>query len=419
MKSSLILKYEFQLLVFIEFFIFFYLGNKLEFIVTPLILTATSLFIAYKFLIQKNETIPYNTNFEVKNYYKLLYVLFLILFGFWVNFIMLNNPIDIKTSDIIPYINDLYLKRLFDGEFIYNLAPGLGYGNWTPNYLPFHWLPFAVSYYFQFDHRWIVFGTYFIAIYIYLFHFLKAQTQQHFLIKASLPLVFLIHVLFKQPENFAHTVELLIASYYFLLAMFLIKNNVLGKSIGLVITILSRYIVVFYIPIALLIEFYLNNKKILIQIVLVIIMISAFYVIPFLIKDPSIFFKGAASYDLAALGEWNGQSWQQAHDRPHQLFKGLGFASWAFSFLNGSLEYRISIFKTIMLLITCISIVIIAIFFIKNKHKYSLANWHLASLKVVLTIVISFSLVPYSYLFWSTLMVSVVMVSNYKINDKI
>jgi hypothetical protein len=192
MKNSFILKYEFQLLVFIEFFIFFYLGNKLEFIVSPIILTATSLFIAYKFLIQKNELIPDNANYEVKKIYKLLYVLLLILFGFWAYFIMLKNPIDIKTSDIIPYINDLYLKRLFNGEFIYNLAPGLGYGNWTPNYLPFHWLPFAISYYFQFDHRWIVFGTYLIAVYIYFFHFIKAQTQQDFLIKACLPFIYLI-----------------------------------------------------------------------------------------------------------------------------------------------------------------------------------------------------------------------------------
>ena len=66
MKNSFILKYEFQLLVFIEFFIFFYLGNKLEFIVSPIILTSTSLFIAYKFLIQKNELIPDNANYEVK-----------------------------------------------------------------------------------------------------------------------------------------------------------------------------------------------------------------------------------------------------------------------------------------------------------------------------------------------------------------
>jgi len=419
MKNSFLLKYEFQLLICIEFFIFFYLGNKLEFIITPLILTGTSLYIAYKFLTNKNETILKRENFVVKNKYKLWFVLLLILFCLWAYFIISNNPIDIKTSDIIPYINDLYLKRLFNGEFIYNLAPGLGYGNWTPNYLPFHWLPFAISYYFQFDHRWIVLCTYFIAIYIYLFHFINAQTEKDFLIKACLPFVFLLLVFFKQSDNFAHTVELLIATYYFILAMFIIKNNVLGKSIGLVITVLSRYIVIFYIPIALLIEFYLNSKKILIQIVLVIIMISAFYVIPFLLKDTSIFFKGAASYDLAALGEWNGQSWQQTNDRPHHLFQGLGFASWAYSFLNGTLENKIQVYKTIMLIIVCISMIFIGVYFIKNKYKYSLTNWHLASLKVILTIVISFSLVPYSYLFWSTLMVSVVMVSNYKINDKI
>lgn len=415
MNKKLFLKYKFHLLVLLEFFIFFYLGIKLEFIVTPILYLGVCLFISLNFL-KRNINIEQKlSSFEIKKWSYVLYFTALIFFSFWANQIMIKIPIDIKTSDIIPYINDLYLKRFFNGKFIYSLAPGLGYGNWTPNYLTFHWLPFAISYFFQFDHRWVVLAVFFITIYIYIFHFISAKSEIEYWFKLSLPFLFLLLLFYNQSGSFAHTVELLIASYYFILAMFLLNNNVFGKSIGLTLTLLSRYIVVFYIPIALVIEFYLNRKQLLKQIVIVVILVSAFYIIPFLLKDNSIFFKGAASYDIAALGEWDGQNWQQATDRPFQLFQGLGFASWAYSFLNGSLENKIHILKIIMLLSGFITILFLIIYFIKNKNKYKIVNWHLASLKIVITVILSFSLVPYSYLFYTNLVLSIVMLGS--IND--
>jgi hypothetical protein len=415
MSSKLFLKYKFHLLVLLEFFIFFYLRNKLEFIVTPILYLAVCLFVSFNFL-KMNINIEQKINsFEIKKWSYVFYFTALIFFSFWANHIMIKSPVDIKTSDIIPYINDLYLKRFFNGKFVYSIAPGLGYGNWTPNYLTFHWLPFAISYYFQFDHRWVVLTVFFMTVYIYLFHFISTKSHREYWFKSSLPFLLLFNLFYNQSGSFAHTVELLIASYYFLLAMFLIKNNIVGKSIGLTLTILSRYIVIFYIPIALVIEFYLNKKQIFKQIVIVVILVSVFYVIPFMLKDSGIFFKGAESYDLAALGEWDGQHWQQPNDRPHQLFQGLGFASWAYSFLNGNLENKIHIFKIIMLFSGFVTILLSIIYFMKNKNKYSLKNWHLASLKLVITVIISFSLVPYSYLFYTNLVLSIVMLGS--IND--
>jgi len=418
MSSNLFFKYKIHLLVLLEFFIFFYLGNKLEFMVTPILYFTVCFLIAFNYL---KTFVSVDVNFNSYHSKKWSFILFesaIILFSFWANKIILLNPIDIKTSDIIPYINDLYLKRLFNGEYVYNLAPGLGYGNWTPNYLPFHWLPFAISYYFHFDHRWVVLAVFFITIYIYIFHFISSKSKKEYWFKASLPFLFLLQLFYKQSGNFAHTVELLIASYYFLLAMFLLNNNVIGKSLGLTLTLLSRYIVVFYIPIALVIEFYLNKKQLLKQIAIVVILVSIFYIIPFLLKDNGIFFKGLASYDLAALGEWDGQSWQQSTDRPHQLFQGLGFASWAFSFLNGSLDFKINIFKIIMLSSCLMTILLLIIYFIKNKNKYQIGNWHLASLKIIITVILSFSLVPYSYLFWTNLVLSIVMLGSINEIDK-
>lgn len=386
--------------------------------VTPILYFAVCFLIAFNYL---KANISVDINFNSYHSKKWSYTLFgsaIILFSVWANKIIVLNPIDIKTSDIIPYINDLYLKRLFNGEFVYKLAPDMGYGNWTPNYLPFHWLPFVISYFFQFDHRWTVLAVFFITVYIYMFHFISAKSKKEYWFNASLPFLFLLLLFYKQPGNFAHTVELLIASYYFLLAMFLLKNNVIGKSLGLTLTLLSRYIVVFYIPIALVIEFYLNKKQLIKQIVIVVILVSAFYIIPFLLKDNSIFFKGAAAYDLAALGEWDGQSWQQPNDSPFQLFQGMGFASWAYSFLNGSLDFKIHIFKIMMLSSCLMTILFLIIYFIKNKNKYQIGNWHLASLKIIITVILSFSLVPYSYLFWTNLVLSIVMLGSINEIDK-
>lgn len=418
MSSNLFFKYKIHLLVLLEFFIFFYLGNKLEFMVTPILYFTVCFFISFNYL-KMNINIEQKINsFVIKKWSSILFATAILFFSIWANKIMIKSPIDINVSDIIPYINDLYLKRFFNGEYVYKLAPGMGYGNWTPNYLTFHWLPFAISYYFQFDHRWVVLSVFFITVYIYLFHFISVKSPKEYWFKASLPFLFLLQLFYKQPDNFAHTVELLIASYYFLLAMFLLKNNVIGKSLGLTLTLLSRYIVVFYIPIALVIEFYLNKKQLIKQIVIVVILVSIFYIIPFLFKDNGIFFKGAASYDLAALGEWDGQSWQQATDRPNQLFHGLGFASWAYSFLNGSLDFKIHIFKIMMLSSCLMTILFLIIYFIKNKNKYQIGNWHLASLKIIITVILSFSLVPYSYLFWTNLVLSIVMLGSINEIDK-
>lgn len=412
MRNNILFENKLSILIFLEFIIYFYLGNKLEFVISPIILTAISLIIANLFLHQKSNIKTEKEHHFNTKYGYTIFVFLIISFSVWAYFIIQHNPIDIKTSDIIPYINDLYLKRLFNGEYIYNLAPGLGYGNWTPNYLTFHWLPFAVSYYFHFDHRWIVLFTFFIATFIYQFHFIKSKNNADYILKAILPFVFLFNIFLKQSSNFSHTVELLIASYYFILGMFLIKNNLLGKSIGIMLTLLSRYIIIFYIPIAFIIELYLNKAKLIKQLLLILALISLFYIIPFMIKDPAIFFKGMTSYDLAALGEWNGQSWQQPNDRPHQLFQGLGFASWAYSFLNGSIENKIQIFKLLMLCIICLTFIFISIYFIKNKYKFPAQNWHLSSLKIIICLVVSFSPVPYAYLFWNNLIISIIMLGS-------
>ena len=50
MSSNLFFKYKIHLLVMLEFFIFFYLGNKLEFIISPILYIAVCFLIAFNYL---------------------------------------------------------------------------------------------------------------------------------------------------------------------------------------------------------------------------------------------------------------------------------------------------------------------------------------------------------------------------------
>lgn len=405
-------------LFLLELLVFFLFKKQLDYIVAPILLTFCGLTIAYYPLL-KNPT-EYIGNMPPKKLNKYYIYLFLTIislsFCLGAHFIFSYNPIDIKISDIIPYIDALYVKRFLNNEWVYAKAPGLGYGNWTPNYLPFHWFPFAIAKLLQIDFRWIPFIVYLLSIFIYAQQLLKQlHSLVNILSKLLLPFVMLFFICFKQTSELAHTVELLIASYYFLLSIFLNNNSFWGRSFSITATLLSRYVIIFYLPIALLIEWLNNKKQTILQVALILVALVAFYIIPFLSKDWSIFTEGAKSYNIAALGEWDGQDWQPITDYPFQLFQGLGFASWVYLLSNAPLSDRIDLLKYLMIMAIIITSICL-IYIVFKKHKTVKPTiLHLLALKSLLTIVFAFALVPYNYLFWSSLVISITIVSNYKL----
>ncbi|MES2655975.1 MAG: hypothetical protein V4620_10325 [Bacteroidota bacterium] len=408
-------------LFLVELLVFFIFKKQLDFIVAPIVFTVCGLAIAYYPLVKEPLSDAGNRAHQKPNKYIVYLALAIVSLSFclWAHFIFINNPIDIKKSDIIPYINEVYVKRFINNEWVYAKAPGLGYGNWTPNYLPFHWFPFVLAKVLQIDFRWIPFVAYLLSVFIYAKQLLKqAHSAINITGKLLLPFVILFFIYFKQTSELAHTVELLIASYYFLLSIFINNNSLGGRGFSLTATLLSRYVVIFYLPVALLIEWLSNRKQAILQVVFVLVAVSICYIIPFLSRDWSIFTEGAKSYDIATLGEWDGQDWQPKTDNPFQLFQGLGFASWIYLLSNAPLPARVDLHKHIMFVAIIISIVCLA-YIVLKKHKTVKPQFlHLLALKTLLTIVFAFALVPYNYLFWSSIVISITIVSNYKLVDE-
>jgi hypothetical protein len=114
-----------------------------------------------------------------------------------------------------------------------------------------------------------------------------------------------------------------------------------------------------------------------------------------------IFFDGAAAYDIAALGEWKGQSWQAAGDPPYQLFQGYGFASWVYMFYPATmLETKIHFLKNLLLLVMILNVVFGLVYLWKYRPDMSSLP---ALLIITLGVFFSFVLVPYNYLYWNVL----------------
>lgn len=332
-----------------------------------------------------------------------------LLVSAWAVFIFKTKATDIKFSDIIPMIKEVYYQRFISGEYVYNRVEGYDYISWIPNYLPLHWLPFVPAFYFGFDPRYVPLFLFMLMQFLYVHRITKLGfSTTETIIKIVLPFALLASVMHKFPDDVAHTVELLIVSYYLLLAFSMLWLKDMWKPVGLTATILSRYTVVFFIPIDLVYAFIRRNKKELFVYAGAFVLVCLVYVIPFMIKSPWIFFEGAEAYDTAALGEWDGKEWQKPGDKPFQIFRGYGFASWFYEFASGELMAKIHLLKKV--LVAVMGLNILFWIFVRPRNKQPMAM--VAILFFTITLFFSFVLVPYGYLFWNVLFLLPVLCMN-------
>ena len=130
----------------VELLFFFYLKNAFEFIFSPIVLLAASVSIAvFPFFIIKrnpntfleennNNTLVFNTKIK---WAALLFLSLSMFMLFLANWVIKQNPINIVQSDIIPFIDEIFVKRFLNHEHVYAQYTGFTYGTFTPSYLPF------------------------------------------------------------------------------------------------------------------------------------------------------------------------------------------------------------------------------------------------------------------------------------------
>jgi|GEM_PF-5332471 len=317
-----------------------------------------------------------------------------------------------NTSDVIHQACTL-AERFAEGEKVYQTIHYSGY-DLEPTYLPFTWISFLLTHLLNLDPRLICISFWVGMIAWGLWRRYRRELSVNHL--SFFVLLFaLIITLFSQynPEDVSVTVELLHASYYGLLIYGLVTNRLQIIGSALVLILLSRYGLVLWVPVlALLYFFYESRKKTLLLFSGVLAGMLLFYVLPFLVweNDFSAFIRGFQYYNQAAVGEWKPHAWQQPTDPPYHLFRGIGLAGWAYRFLGGSLDEKITTFKVMQYVLSFGSAVVGGWLVVRALKKEISLSWGLIwSLKVYLLFFYQFILIPYTYLFLVPITVSGLM----------
>jgi len=313
-----------------------------------------------------------------------------------------NDYTDLSKSDIIPQIQIL-TKRFLNGEFPYQIID-FGYELFSP-YMPLHWLPFVIPTVLGFDLRWMCAVIFLFGMLPYSLWVSRKKVHRNRKIILLLAPTFPIWMfLFFQSYHLAFTVEWLIATYYLILALSLLSNSVIFRAIGLILCLLSRYSLLFWLPLYLLSIFLYEDKKKAIYIsLLTSVAVLGLYVIPFLVKDTALISKGLAHHHTATV-----ETWERIDKRGEIPIFTTGVSlGHIFAHLgSGSTSQKIQILQITQLTLIFAFLLSAFFYYRKRKTEIYLPYFWLATLKIYLAIFFVFNQMPYVYYFLSPLMVS-------------
>jgi hypothetical protein len=189
--------------------------------------------------------------------------------------------------------------------------------------------------------------------------------------------------------------ELIIAAYYLVLAAGLYARNITLVLLGLIFCLLSRYTLVFWLPLFAWMAWHaLPRRQNYLIWASVAIAVTAVYLIPFLLKDPGILKSGLAYHNQAAVDEWKGYgdpavSWS--------FERGIYFAPHLKAIFSGAMEQRVFgarvVQGSLMLLLTAAGMA----FFRKWRARIDWNHFSLAFLYLFVCVFYFFGPLTYRY----------------------
>lgn len=348
-----------------------------------------------------------------------VYIALSVGMGAWVLGIVDHYKLDNMLSDVIPTIQ-FQVNQLLNGQYPYEVITTFEYPL-PPTYLPMMWLPYVLPELAGLDYRIFAYLLFVICLIPYKNYLLKKDYPvAETLIKLALPFILMASVLIWKTEEIGWSVETMIMGYYVLLAVAVLTGNMWLLAIGLICCLLSRFSLAFWVP-YLLIVIWGNvsfNRAFTIG-AAVVLGILALYVIPFLSQDWESFSKGMEYYTFAAHTEWSGQAWQKPGDQPYQLSNGVGFATYFYNLLSGSIDGRIGVIKQWHIIMSVLAVIVWGALHYIKLRKYDYRIIALLGLKFYFIFFYSFIQVPYIYLFFVPTVISIIIISTISLEGTI
>jgi hypothetical protein len=372
--------------------VFTFLGAQLLIAILPL------------FMIKRGKIIE-NSKSSINIYQGILLSLFA-LFGIFYCFnlyTVLCQKVAIKPSngDIIPQIQR-FNQEFLAGRFPYTPFDDFGY-RMSPTYLPAQWLPYLPSILFKFDPRLITFGVFSFTYFIFLIKIIKQNIPfLKALILLAFPIFFIVNIVEDDPNIIAVTVEILIMSYYLLLSMSLTTHTRSFQIVTLVLCLMSRFSLVFWLPLYLFILWTKDGIRPTVKFGFYIFAGAALLYGPFLAIDPYIFTNAQAYYDTATASAWT-YTPQSEH-----LINSFSFVSFFLKKGVNILE-NLADMKKLMLTVTPAVSIILGIIWWRFKDKLDSILFSLCALKISLAVFYSLIQFPFTYLYVTPIILSLVI----------
>ena len=306
--------------------------------------------------------------------------------------IMDENPLRFENADMLP-IMKVMGQRFWKGEWgqVYQPIPEIWNGI-KPIYLPAMWMPFSLSLIFDFDIRWITVCGIWLSIILCVLAAWKRGWQTILLIVAILILLTWFHV----DENnsvIELTEEGVVFFYYALLAVAIILGSPWLLGISVALCLLSRYSFIGWIPFAVLVLLVKRQYTFLGKAVLsAFIVILLILILPFGI-DPLL-------YHLHLHNDYISHAARVWHDNPEFYYEDLGMAKF----------FGPSHIKLLHFILEGGTFLVPLVFLLVLRKKISAQpNVLLAGLQLSITFFYNFLDVTYLYLFYTPVIVSLVI----------
>jgi hypothetical protein len=270
----------------------------------------------------------------------------------------------------------------------------------SPTYLPAQWMPFIVAEKFRFDPRLLSFAV-FAGVYgLFILKIIRQKSFMLFQILLSLLPIYALHQIYQYEKGIlTMTVEMLIMAYYWLLAMSLVGSSRLFQIGAILLCLMSRYALVFWLPVLAFMVWQKEGERAAWRLAAGLLLGSGLLYGSFLVVDPTIFARAQAAYDIAMIGEWG------TSDRPGHVYSGLGFALYFFERSPDLVANMALLKKTLLVLSASVSLLLIGIWRKYQRHGH-FGLFALCSLKIYLALFYAFLPTPYPYLFVTPLVVS-------------
>ncbi len=320
-------------------------------------------------------------------------------------FLMYDDPK--KFSDVIPQLEALY-DRFANGEHPYYPVV-LPTHSPFPVYLPINWLPIGIARYFHFDVRWVGILLLVIPVGLYGAYVYRHNSKRWIKILLILlpSLIIWANILPLKP-GFAVTLETMIAAYYLVLAVGLASKNLPLTILGVILCLLSRYTLVFWLPLfAYLLWINVPKKYSIISwSVVLICMVSA--LTPFFVEHPDSLIDGLIYHNNCAVADMAGYgdppvSW--THE------SGIYFAPHFKALINSSASYRVTLMRAVQALFMIGLNVLGVLLYRKWKHRVNHYEFSLGFLFLFMLLFYLFSPLAYRYYYIPMLYLSTVLVA--------